>query len=105
MELKEAFTLAQSADFIQSVRIAAVRYAVVVALKDAGTAHQQLDEKRLQLAFRVIADGCLSEQNRLVYGVVSQPDFPSGPSDDEITNAIAQAWNLLAGVTDRDAKG
>lgn len=107
MTLNQIAALAADTTFQGQIRAAAVSYAHT-ALVSAHTTHGSADAKVWGLAISTIADGCVSNLTRFVWGIATTPGFSAvvndagSANDAAINSAMISQWAVIAGVTGGD---
>ena len=110
MTLNQIVALTADTTFQKQIQAAAVSYALT-AIAAASTAHQAADDKSRALALSTLADGCVANLQRFVWGIACIPGFSAVTSDatDQndaaINSAMVSKWASLAGVTAADLGG
>lgn len=106
MTLNEIAALAGNATFQNQIRSAALAYAHTV-IAEAPDVHNQLAEKRYELAALVLQDGCSTSSTltRMAWGIASVPGFSAvaddtgSQNDAAIASAMISSWDDLALAT------
>jgi hypothetical protein len=93
-------TLANTASFQTQVRCSIVKAAVNIA-SEARTTHPNIDQKRENLANRVL-NNPTSFVVPFSYACIEASALAGTPTDAQVDTAVATAWNGMAGVLSSD---
>jgi hypothetical protein len=107
MTFNQIVALAADVTFQKQIQAAAVQYAIT-AIAAAPTNHGAADAKSWALAASTLADGCVANLQRFVWGIAATPGFlgivndTGDQNDGAIASAMVSQWGNLAGETGGD---